>query len=115
MKQRVDKIYSLFMTYDKIKVVISMFKNGQIIITTNVNKKNLLKKINNQLLNIKIYSINEFNKLFYIDYNEKTAYYIMNKFSVKYEIAKIYLDNMTYIENKKYSNEKLSFLSNLKE
>ena len=92
-----------------------MFKNGQIIITSNVNKKNLLKKLNNGLLNIKIYSINEFNKLYFFDYEEETTYYIMNKYNVKYEIAKIYLDNMTYIEDKPYSNDKLSFLSKLKQ
>ena len=91
-----------------------MFKNGQIIITSNVNKKNLLKKLNKELLNIKIYSINEFNKLYFFDYEEDTSYYIMNKYNVKYEIAKIYLDNMTYIEDKTYSNDKLSFLSKLK-
>ena len=71
-----------------------MFKNGQIIITSSVNKKNLLKKLNNELLNIKIYSINEFNKLYFFDYEEETSYYIMNKYNVKYEIAKIYLDNI---------------------
>ena len=92
-----------------------MFKNNQIIITSNINKKNILKKINNQLLNIKIYSINEFNKLYFLDYTEEASYYIMDKYNVKYEIAKIYLDNMTYIENKKYSNDKLSFLSKLKQ
>ena len=92
-----------------------MFKNGQIIITSSVNKKNLLKKLNNELLNIKIYSINEFNKLYFFDYEEETSYYIMNKYNVKYEIAKIYLDNITYIDNKEYSNDKLSFLSKLKQ
>ncbi len=91
-----------------------MFKNGQIIITSNVNKKNLLKKSNDKLLNIKIYSINEFNRLYYFDYDEETSYYIMNKYNVKYEIAKIYLDNLTYIEDKTYSNDKLVFLSTLK-
>ena len=91
-----------------------MFKNGQIIITSNVNKKNILKKLNKELHNIKIYSINEFNKLYFFDYEEDTSYYIMNKYNVKYEIAKIYLDNMTYIEDKTYSNDKLSFLSKLK-
>ncbi len=91
-----------------------MFKNGKIIITSSVTKKNLLKNKNKELLNIKIYSINEFNKLFYFDYDEQTAFYIMNKYKVKYEIAKIYIDNLTYIEDKEYNNEKLSFLSSLK-
>lgn len=91
-----------------------MFKNNQIIITSNVSKKNLLKKNNQELLNIKIYSLPEFNKLFYFDYNEETIYYIMTKYKVKYEIAKIYLNNLTYIEDINYDNNKLSFLASLK-
>lgn len=91
-----------------------MFKNNQIIITSSVNKKNLLKKINKELINIKIYSINEFNKLYYFDYNEETIYYVMSKYNIKYEIAKIYIDNMYYIEDKSYTNPKLSFLVSLK-
>ena len=66
-----------------------MDKTGKIIITSNVNKKNLLKKNNNQLLNVKVYSITEFNKLFYFNYDEETIFYIMTKYNVKYEIAKI--------------------------
>lgn len=91
-----------------------MFENNQIIITSSVNKKNLLKKLNKELLNIKIYSVPEFNKLFYFDYDEETIYYIMTKYNVKYEIAKIYLNNLTYIEDTNYDNEKLSFLASLK-
>lgn len=91
-----------------------MFKNNQIIITSNVSKKNLLKKNNQELLNIKIYSLPEFNKLFYFDYNEETIYCIMTKYKVKYEIAKIYLNNLTYIEDINYDNNKLSFLASLK-
>ena len=91
-----------------------MDKTGKIIITSNVNKKNLLKKNNNQLLNVKVYSITEFNKLFYFNYDEETIFYIMTKYNVKYEIAKIYLDNLTYIEDIEYKNDKLSFLSLLK-
>lgn len=92
-----------------------MFKNNQIIITSSINKKNLLKKLNKELLNIKIYSINEFNKLYYFDYQENAIYYVMNKLNVKYEIAKIYIDNMFYVESKEYKNNKLSFLVALKE
>lgn len=91
-----------------------MFKDGQIIITSGVNKKNLVKKLGPQLLNIKIYAINEFNKLFYFDYSEKTIFYVMKNYHVKYEIAKIYIDNMYYLEDKEYGSEKLDFLNKLK-
>ena len=58
-----------------------MFKQGSIILTSNISKKEILK--NNTSFNYyKIYTINEFNKLYYFDYNEKTIYYVMNKYNV---------------------------------
>lgn len=92
-----------------------MFKNNQIIITSNVNKKNLLKELNKELHNIKIYSLSEFNKLYYFDYNEETIYYVMSNYNIKYEIAQIYINNLYNVENKTYNNTKLSFLVSLKE
>lgn len=88
--------------------------SNKIIITSHTNKINLLKKLNTSLNNIKIYTLEEFNRLYYFDYNEQTIYYIMNKYNVIYEIAKIYLNNLYYIENKEYKNNKLSFLVSLK-
>lgn len=92
-----------------------MFNNINIIITTNTYKKELLKQFNKELLNIKIYTINEFNKLYYYDYNNETIIYIMHKYNVIYEIAKIYLNNLIYINNKKYKSKKLNFLKELKQ
>lgn len=92
-----------------------MFKEGQIIITSNRSKKNILKKGNKTLLNIKIYTSKEFNRLYYFDYDEETIYYVMKKYNVKYEIAKIYIENLYYIEKKEYQSTKLKFLSSLKE
>ncbi len=91
-----------------------MFENVDILITTSIIKNNLLKNFNNQFLKYKIYSISEFNKLFYFDYDEQTIYYVMKNYHVRYEIAKIYLDNLYYIEDKKYLSNKLIFLSSLK-
>ena len=89
-----------------------MFKNNSIIITSNTSKKDILGS-NKQLKYYKIYTISEFNKLYYFDYDEKTIYYVMNKYNVKYEIAKIYINNLYNIENKQYTNKKLSFLKEL--
>ena len=91
-----------------------MFEKTDIIITTNTEKKRLLKSTNNQLLNIKIYSLGEFNRLFYYDYNEQTILYIMKEYNVIYEIAKIYLNNLTHVEDKEYKSPKLNFLKDLK-
>lgn len=92
-----------------------MFKNNSIIITSNTSKKDILCSNNNKLSYYKIYTLSEFNKLYYFDYNEKTIYYIMNKYNVKYEIAKIYINNLYYINNDTYTNSKLKFLSELKQ
>lgn len=94
-------------------MVVIMFKNNDIILTTNNEKKKILLN-NQQLINIKIYTINEFNRLFYFDYNLKTIKYIMDQYNVIYDIAKIYLNNMYYLEDKPYQNSKLQFLLNLK-
>ena len=74
-----------------------MFKNNDIILTTNNEKKKILLN-NQQLINIKIYTISEFNKLFYFDYNLRTIKYIMDQYNVIYDIAKIYLNNMDYFQ-----------------
>ena len=91
-----------------------MFDKTDIIITTSTQKKELLHQFTNSLTNIKIYTLSEFNKLFYYDYEESTILYIMNKYNVIYEIAKIYLNNLTYITDQTYKSPKLQFLQELK-
>lgn len=91
-----------------------MFKDGQIIVTNSTNKHDLLKKFSNELLNIKIYTLKEFNDLFYFTYDVDDLEYVMNKYQVKYEIAKIYLDDILDIEDKVYHRTKLNFLASLK-
>ncbi len=91
-----------------------MFKDKQIIITNSTNKHSLLMKFSSELLNIKVYTLNEFNKLFYFDYDVKALDYIMNNYHVKYEIAKIYLNNLLYVDDSSYNSLKLNFLSGLK-
>jgi len=92
-----------------------MFENTDIIITSNITKKELLKSFNSSLNNIKIYTISEFNKLYYGNYSKEAILYIMNKYNVIYEIANIYLNNLTYIEDKEYKRPKLKFLKELKQ
>ena len=91
-----------------------MFEHTDIIITTSNHKKELLKSFNDTLLNIKIYTLGEFNKLFYYDYKPETILYVMRKYNVIAEIAEIYLNNLVYIEDKEYNSSKLIFLKELK-
>ena len=85
-----------------------------IIITTNSYKKEIIKQ-KNKLIDIKVFTLNEFIKEYTFNYNDKTLLYLMEKYNIKYNIAKIYLENMYYIENKIYNSEKLNKLSKMKE
>ena len=87
-----------------------MFSAYDVVVT---NRKNELIS-DRKLDNNKIYSLNEFiNKLFF-SYDVKTIYYVMNEYGVIYDIAKIYLDNIRYIEDKEYKSDKINFLRKLK-
>lgn len=92
-----------------------MFKNTNIIITTNNQKKDLLQSFNKELLNIKIYTFSEFSKLFYGDYTKESIIYLMNKYNIIPEIATIYLNNLSFIKDKEYQRPKLKFLKEVKE
>lgn len=87
-----------------------MFSSYDIVVTNNKNE--LL--VNRKLDNNKIYSLSEFISKLYFSYDVKTIYYVMNKYNVIYDIAKIYLNNIRYIEDKKYNSDKLNFLKELK-
>ena len=68
----------------------------------------------NRLLPIKILTISEFKKNYYYDYNENTILYLMNKYMINYDIAKMYIDNLYYIENNDYQSHKLDYLRTIK-
>ena len=88
-------------------------KNNTIIICNSNYKIQLLKSIK-KLINIKFISMDEFIKSYYFDYDEKTILYLIKNYNVKYEIALEYLNNLIYIEDRNYNNEKLDFLVNIK-
>ena len=93
-----------------------MFKDNTILIIPNNIKNNLIEKIRkeNKLLDITFITKNEFIKKVTFDYDTKTIYYLMNKYNIKYEVAKVYLNNIYYIEDKIYNSSKLNYLVNLK-
>lgn len=90
--------------------------NTILIIPSNI-KEYIIEKIRkeNSLLDIKFLTKEEFIKKMNFSYDNKTIYYLMKKYNLKYEIAKIYIDNMYYVSNKKYKKNKLNYLVELKE
>lgn len=85
-----------------------------IIITNESNKLKLLNKLNNNKIfnNNKFITFKELKKKLFFDYDDNTLEYIMTKYNVNINIAKIYLDNIYFL--KEIDNDKIIFLNKLK-
>ena len=88
-------------------------KNNTLIITN--NKNNIIKYISSldKLINIKVITPKELISNYYFNYNDKTIYYLMNKYNIKYDIAKIYINNMYYV-NESSTNNKINKIYEIK-
>ena len=70
---------------------------------------------NNNLVNIKFMTKKEFIDNYYFSYDNKTLYYLMDKYHYNLDVAKVYLNNLYGIDiDKDYTNNKLIFLRDLK-
>ena len=85
----------------------------QLIICNNSLKKKLLNECNT-LINRKFMTMKELINSYYFSYDDETIFYLINKYGYKYNVAKVYLDNLIYIEDKVYNSDKLNFLVRLK-
>lgn len=96
--------------------MIKDIKNNSIVVTEYDYKTKLLKEINNssEFVAVKFMTKKEFLNNYYFSYDEKTIYYLMDKYHLDCSTAKIYLDNLYFIEDKNYSNDKLIKLANIK-
>ena len=89
--------------------------DNSILIIPNNLKENILRNIRNKnnKLNIKLFNLDDFIKKITFDYDEKTIDFVMKKYNVNYNISKLYLNNIKYI-NEDNSNQKLHTLYDLK-
>ena len=92
-------------------------KENTIIVTEYKYKLNLLKELNKSkdLLDITFLTKDEFIKKFYFDYDERSIYFLMEKYEINEDIARIYLENIYYVENKEYKSKKLNQLFLIKQ
>ena len=74
------------------------------------NKIFRLKK----LLPIKFMTIDEFFSKYFFTYQEDAILYLINNYYMKYDVAKDYLNQLYYIDDKIYNIYKLDFLGKLK-
>lgn len=90
-------------------------KDNTLLIIPNEIKEEMILKITseNNLLDIKYISLEELYKKFF-NYDIKAIYYLMDKYKFKYEVAKVYLDNMFYVKDN-FDDEKLKLLLKLKD
>ena len=91
-------------------------KEKTIIVCPSNVKKKVLNEINKKdsLVNIKLYSLEELKRIVLFDYDIKAVLYLMDKYNYSYDIASYYINNLYYVEDKLYNNDKLDFLVNLK-
>jgi len=87
-----------------------------IIICPNYVKKTVLKEIDkrNKLINVKLYSLDELKRFLCFDYDINAILYLMDKYNYSYDVSKYYIDNLYFIEDKFYDNEKLDLLVKIK-
>lgn len=87
--------------------------NNTLLICSKTLKNKIISS--NTLINVKIMTMNELIKKLTFDYDDKAIYKIMQKENIKYKLAKMYIENIYYIENKEYENEKLKKLKQIKD
>ena len=91
-------------------------EDNTLIICENNTKVGILKKMSNKhlFLNVKFLTKKEFLESYLFKLKDNALYEVVNKYNLKIDIAKMYLNNIYYIEDKTYNNEKLDFLVSLK-
>ena len=96
--------------------MLNDLKDETLIICPSTYKNEILEYLTNNklIINIKIMAFNEYLKNYYFDYDIKTIKYLYDKYHMKIDNIKEILNNLYYIENKDYNNEKLDYLVNIK-
>ena len=104
-----------FVIIKKVIVMFDFLEDNLLIITPNSYKLAILKYLNDNKLifNIKFMTMNEYLKCIKFDYSIEAIHYLVNK-NMKVDNAITILDNLYYVEDKKYNNEKLDYLVNIK-
>lgn len=95
----------------KLDFIYELKKETLIICDRGVKKKILEM---HKLIPIKMMNIDEFIKKMTFSYDEEAIISLIKSYGFNYEVAKMYLDNLCYVEDKDYSNEKLDFLVKIK-
>ena len=91
--------------------------NNILMICPNSEKMKILSSYqnDNKLYNIKFMTKQEFKNNYFYKITEKALFYVINKYNYNLDVAKVYLNNLYVIDEKKtYKSPKLNFLKQLK-
>lgn len=89
-----------------------------LLICPNEEKMNILDQYqkDDKLHNIKFMNKKEFMNNYFYSYDETAIQYLMDKYNLNLEVAKVYLSNLYVIDlEKQYQSQKLIFLQNIKQ
>ena len=92
-------------------------QENSLIICPNEEKLKILDRLSKEkkIYDIKFMTKEEYKKNYFYNYNNKTLYYLLSKYQLNLDVAKVYLNNLYVIdETKKYNNYKLEFLKKIK-
>ena len=89
-------------------------KNNIIVTPNNIKNKILINLTGNELINSKYMSIKALTDSVFYTYDKKAIFHVMKKYNVKYEIAKIYLNNLIYIDDITVDSNKINILKEIK-
>lgn len=91
--------------------IVNSLKDNTLLIVPNNMKKQIITEISklDKMLNVKYISFEDIEKKIY-SYDARAIHYLMKKYNYKYDVSKVYLENIRYIEDKTYNNKKLNKL-----
>ena len=95
---------------------IDYVKDDTVLVVPNSIKESVITTITEQkpLTNIKYISLEELRRKVIFDYDERAIFYLMEKYNIKYDVAKIYLDNIIYVCESDSKDKKITKLLEIK-
>lgn len=78
--------------------IFKYLKDDLLIVTNESFKKHILSKTN-AMYRLKFMTIKELIQNFTFSYDERAIYYLMKKYDYHYDVAKMYLENLYYIDD----------------
>lgn len=86
------------------------------IICSKEDKKKIIDQMSckNKLYHVHFFTMSKIKKKLFFDYSKECIYEVANYLKVKPSVAKVYIENLYYVEDKKYNNAKLDTLVSLK-